>query len=125
MLKHRKLYKTWLLERFASIFYFNSIKQKQKNCGFYNIFWRIFKIFEILIIHKPSLWSREFPHKIWARYIGSAVLSCIGYKQINKQTDRQAKYIYRKIRKCAIISKILFKEKHKNVTLLKCRLSSN
>jgi len=27
--------------------------------------------------------------------IGSAVLTFIGYKQTNKQTDRQAKFIYR------------------------------
>jgi len=27
--------------------------------------------------------------------IGSAVLKFIGYKQTNKQTDRQAKFIYR------------------------------
>ena len=29
--------------------------------------WR--QIFEILIIHKPSLWSRDGPQKIWARSV--------------------------------------------------------
>ena len=33
------------------------------------------------------------PTKNFGR-IGSAVLTFIGYKQTNKQTDRQAKYIY-------------------------------
>ena len=49
--------------------------------------------FKILIIHKPSLGSREVPHKIWAR--DSAVLTFIGYKQ----TDRHDKFIYRLIEK--------------------------
>jgi len=31
------------------------------------ICWRL--IFEILIIHKPSLGSYEVPHKIWARSV--------------------------------------------------------
>ena len=44
-------------------------------------------VFEILIIHKPSLGSCEVPHKIWIR----SVKPFIGYKQ----TDRQAKYIDR------------------------------
>ena len=48
--------------------------------------WR--QIFEILIIHKPSLWSRDVPQKIWAR---SVQPFWRGYKQ----TDRQAKFIYR------------------------------
>ena len=42
-----------------------------------------------MIIHKPSLGSLDVP----------AVLTFIGYKQTdrqtNKQTDRQAKFIYR------------------------------
>ena len=64
----------------VSIFSLYSIKQKQKICGFHQIFSRIFKIlqkwklvskniFKILIIHKPSLGSREVPQKIWARSV--------------------------------------------------------
>ena len=53
------------------------------------LFWR--QIFENLIIHKPSLGSREIPQKNLGP-IGSAVLTFIGYKQ----TDRQAKFIYRR-----------------------------
>ena len=66
----------------------------QKNSWIFKIFKNLMKIefwwrhiFEILIIHKPSLWSREVPQKIWAR----SVQPFIGYKQ----TDRQAKFIYR------------------------------
>ena len=48
--------------------------------------WRL--IFEILVIHKPSLGP-----------IGSAVLTFFEYKQTdkhhNKQTDAQAKYTYK------------------------------
>ena len=47
--------------------------------------------FLTLIIHKPSLGSRKVPQKIWAQ----SVLPFIGYKQTNRQTDRQAKFIYR------------------------------
>ena len=32
--------------------------------------------------------------------IGSAILTFIGYKQTNKQTDRQAKFIYRYTKLC-------------------------
>ena len=51
-------------------------------------------IFFILIMHKDSLWSRDVPQKNLGP-IGSAVLKFIGYKQTNRQTDRQAKFIYR------------------------------
>ena len=79
-----KIYKTRLLGRLAPIFYFNcehfifvyTVKQNQKKFADFikKISW-IFKfnknricwwqIFEILIIHIPSLWSYEAPHKIW------------------------------------------------------------
>ena len=47
--------------------------------------------FEILIIHQPSLGPREVPHKIWARSVQP--FRCL--LDSNKQTDRQAKHIYR------------------------------
>ena len=46
-------------------------------------------IFEILIIHKPSLESCEIPHKNGGR-IGSAILTFIRYKQTGRQTDKQS-----------------------------------
>ena len=45
-------------------------------------------------MHKPSLGSCEVPQK-YLGPIGSAVLTFIGYKQTDTQTERQAKYIYR------------------------------
>ena len=42
----------------------------------------------MLIIHKPSLWSRDVPQKNVGP-IGSAVLTFIGYKQTYKQTNKQ------------------------------------
>ena len=48
-------------------------------------------------MHKPSLWSCEVPQKNLGP-IGLAVLTFIGYKQTNRQTDRQAKFIYRSIK---------------------------
>ena len=48
--------------------------------------WR--QIFEILIIHKPSLGSCELPQKLGQ--IDLAILTFIG----NKQTDKQSIYIY-------------------------------
>jgi len=91
------LLNTRLLGRSAPIFYLNCehvlfvyiLKQRRKKfCGFlkkkfadfqeFNFFTKLktFKthFFKIFIIHKPSLWSREVPQKIW---------------------DRQAKFIYR------------------------------
>jgi len=47
--------------------------------------WR--QIFEILIIHKPSLGSRVVPHKIWSR----SVQPFCRLLNTNKQTPRQAK----------------------------------
>ena len=48
------------------------------------------QIFENLIFHKPSLWSHDVPQKIWAPSV-QPFSTFIGYKQ----TDRQAKFIYR------------------------------
>ena len=47
-------------------------------------------IFEILIIHKPFLGSREVPHKTLAR----SVQPFWRLLDTNKQTERQAKFIY-------------------------------
>ena len=49
--------------------------------------WRL--IFEILIIHKPFMGLCEVPHKIWVRSF-QLFLVFIGYKQTNKQTDKQS-----------------------------------
>ena len=54
----------------------------------FKTFYKTFKThFFIFIILKPSLWSRDVPQKIWAK----SVQPFFGYKQ----TDRQAKFIYR------------------------------
>ena len=45
------------------------------------------------MIHKPSLESLDVPKKNLGP-IGSAVLTFIGYKQTDKQTDRQTSQIY-------------------------------
>ena len=45
------------------------------------------KIFEILIITKPSLGPCEVPHKMWARFVVYWI-----------QTDRKEKYFYRCIK---------------------------
>ena len=55
-------------------------------------------IFKISIIHKPSLGSLDLSQKNLGP-IGSAVLTFIGYKQTDRQTNRQAKFIYRLIYK--------------------------
>ena len=82
---------TSLLGRFAPIFYFSCehvlfvyiVKQKKIIRGFLQKISWIFKIlknlmtikfwwrqiFEILIIHKPSLGSLDVPQKIWARSV--------------------------------------------------------
>ena len=49
-------------------------------------------IFEILIIHKPSLWSRDVPQKNGPDRFSHFDVYWI---QTNKQTDRQAKFIDR------------------------------
>ena len=52
--------------------------------------WRQF--FEILIIHKPSLGSREIPQKIGPDRVSRFDVYWI---QTDKQTNKQAKFIYR------------------------------
>ena len=87
-----KILKTRLLGRFAPIFYLNCehalfvyiSKQRRKkhfrilkkNRGFSRIkfFFTKLKTFKTrfflnFIIHKPSLWSRDVPQKIWARSV--------------------------------------------------------
>jgi len=64
-----------------------------KNFMKIEFWWR--QIFEILIFHKPSLWSRDVPQKIWARSVQPFWRLLDTNKQTNKQTDRQAKFIYR------------------------------
>ena len=49
--------------------------------------WR--QIFEILMIHKPSLWSRDVPQKIWARSVQPFWRLLETNKQTNKQTPKQ------------------------------------
>ena len=61
--------------------------------------WR--QIFEILMIHKPSLESLDVPQKIWARSVQPFWRILDTNKQTDRQTDRQAKFIYR-------FSKIMF-----------------
>ena len=74
---------TRLLERFVPIFYLNSehcllvyiLKQKKEFCGFSKFslvyknknFYKVYKFFLLLIIHKPSLGSRDVLHKILAQ----------------------------------------------------------
>ena len=59
--------------------------------------WR--QIFEILIFHKSSLGSLDVPQKIWARSVQPFWRLLDTNKQTDtqtpKQTDRQAKFIYR------------------------------
>ena len=53
-------------------------------------------VFLIFIIHKPSLWSRDVPQKIWARFFQPFNVYWIQTnRQTPRQTDRQAKFIYR------------------------------
>ena len=67
-------------------------KNKQKFRRFKkNKFSGILKFLQI--IHTPSLGKREVPQKNLGP-IGSAVLTFIGYKQTDKQTDRQTSQIY-------------------------------
>ncbi len=82
-------------------FFVYIVKQNKNNSWIFKILKNLMKIefwwrqiFKISIIHNPSLWSRDVPQKIWTRS-GSAVLTFIGHKQTDKQTDRQAKFIYR------------------------------
>ena len=106
-LRPHLLFQLLIVTLSLSIFSLYSIKQKQnKNCGFHNFCSRVFKllinkklktqIFQILIIHKPSLGSREVPHKIWARSVQPFWRLFDTNKQTNK-IDRQVKFIYRLI----------------------------
>ena len=75
--------------------------KNKKFANFIKTFRRIYKIFknrillesnfENSIILKPSLGSREIPQQIWAR----SVQPFWRLWDTNKQTDRQAKFIYR------------------------------
>ena len=72
---------------------------KQRICGFYkkccgfskfsNIELCQRQIFEISIIHKPSLVSREVPQKLWAR----SVQLFWRLLDTNKHPDKESKYI--------------------------------
>ena len=53
--------------------------------------WR--QIFEILMIHKPSLWSRDVTQKIWARSVQPFWRLLDTNRQTNKQTDKPNLYI--------------------------------
>ena len=53
--------------------------------------WR--QIFEILIIHKPSLGSLDVPQKIWARSVQPFWRLLDTNKQTDKQTDKPNLYI--------------------------------
>ena len=62
----------------------------KKNRGFsrINFFFTKLKtckthVFKIFIIHKPFLWSRDVPQKIWARSVQP-----FGYKQTNRHHDK-------------------------------------
>ena len=52
------------------------------------------QIFENSIIPKPSMGSREVPQKIWVRSVQPFWRLLDTKGQTDKQTDRQAKYIY-------------------------------
>ena len=101
---------TRLLGRFAPIFNFNcqhcKTKQKevrgfqQKISWIFKIFKNLMKIefwwrqiFENLIIHKPSLGSREIPQKIWTRSVQPFWRLLDTNRQTNRQTDKPNLYI--------------------------------
>ena len=68
------------------------VKQKQKSSSKFNAN-RILlcgKVFEILIIQKPSHGSYEVPHKIWAQ----SVQPFWRLLDTNKQTDTQTSKVY-------------------------------
>ena len=58
-----------------------------KNLMTIEFWWR--QIFEILMIHKPSLKSLDVPQKIWARSVQPFWRLLDTNKQTNKQTNRQ------------------------------------
>ena len=68
-------------------------KFKKKILWFLKIYWH--QIFEILIIHKLSLGSRDVPHKIWSR----SVQPFLHLLDTNRQrhTDKQSIYIDLKV----------------------------
>ena len=118
---------TWFIYNVGELFitrllYFNcehvlivNIEKQRRNkfYGFYEKNSRIFKIlnffyknkkllntifFKIFIIRKPSLWSRDVPQKNWARSVQPFWrLLDTNRQKTDKQTDRQAKFIYRLI----------------------------
>ena len=49
-----------------------------------------------MIIHKPFLGSRDVPQKIWARSVQPFWRLLDTNKQTDKQTPRQAKFMYRR-----------------------------
>ena len=65
-----------------------------------DFWWR--QIFENLIIHKPSLGSRDVPQKIWARSVQPFWRLLDTNGQTDRQTDRQAKFIYRRWNVCIL-----------------------
>ena len=73
---------------------------KKKFAGFqeFNFFYKIKNLsntfFSIFIIHKPSLWSRDVPQKIWARSVRPFSRLLDTNEQTDTQTPRQAKFIY-------------------------------
>ena len=76
-----------------SIFYLYSIKLKQKKVsGFHNIFSRIFKILQQKAFKHKFLKFLSFINLPWGPK-QTSVLASIGYKQ----TNRQAKFIYRRM----------------------------
>ena len=109
------MYNTRILERFTPIFYFNCehvlfvyiVKQNKKNRGFqqkisctFKIFKNLMKIefwwrqiFETLITYKPSLGSREVPHKMWARSVQPFWRLLDTNGQTNRQTNKLSLYI--------------------------------
>ena len=63
-----------------------------KNLMKIEFWWR--QIFEILIIHEPSLGSLDVPQKIWARSVQPFWRLLDTNKQTNRQTDKQTSQIY-------------------------------
>ena len=87
------LFQLLIVSLSVSIFFVQyKTKQKQKKVyGFHNIFWRIFKI---LIIHKPFLEKREVTHKIWARSVQLFWRLLDTNKQTPRHTPRHTNYVY-------------------------------
>ena len=89
----------------VSIFSLYSLKQKQKKfADFIKFFCAFSKFYKNKNLLNNIFWnfdhSLTFPEVTWGPTknlgpIDSTVLTFIGYNPSNKQTDRQAKYIYR------------------------------